>query len=114
MVRLLTKEEVDKLQPIFEKEFDADIPPTSQANVVGVFENDQLQGFIVCELMFRVGMVSIRTDKRNTSKSVKYLRALFRYLHQSIPRPSTVITVLDDDKYVETVKRNGIDRKSVV
>jgi hypothetical protein len=78
----------EALRPVFEGEFNSELPAENQANIIG----DE-RGFVVAEHILRVGMIYIKPDVRNTPKSHSFIREVVRFLLKKIPRGTSVICI---------------------
>jgi hypothetical protein len=107
MIRLLTTEEKLNLADVFMEEFENTLPPVN-ANVIGLFENDELIGFLVAETLLRVGMVWTKPEIRNTMQSALATKELAQYAYQSIPQGASAIVIASEKKFEPLLKRLGM------
>lgn len=93
ILKLLDDRERECLKPVFDKEFESEVPTAAQANILAAIEDGQIIGFIVGEVLIRAGMLWIHPKQRKTAKSARMVKALARETAQSIPKGASVITI---------------------
>jgi hypothetical protein len=90
VIRLLTSAERETLRPIYETEFNSELPPEQQANIVGVIENEKIEAFVTTEVLLRVGLLWVSPEAEKPSSLI---RDLTRHLIVSIPKGSSVVAL---------------------
>jgi ribosomal protein S18 acetylase RimI-like enzyme len=89
-VRLLSRDEVNTLEPIFSVEFEHDgLPRETEADVVGVFDGSDLAGFLVVERLFHIAQVYVAPEYRRRRAASE----MAAYVEQSIPEGRSAITI---------------------
>jgi len=106
LVHLLSNEERLSFKEVFENEFDSELPNARQANIVAYGNS----AFITTEVLLRAGLVWVDPSLRNTPKSASILKRLVQYLHQHIPKGSSVIGIATNPKEERLMQRMGMRR----
>jgi predicted GNAT family acetyltransferase len=97
MIKLLDGDEREGLRGVFETEFDSQLPPETQANIIAVIEDDELQAFATAETVIRTDMFWVSPPYRNTSKAAKLIRQLSRYLFKNVPLNCSVFIFAENE-----------------
>jgi hypothetical protein len=106
-LRLLTVDEKISLADVFITEFDNSAIPFD-ANVIGVFEDNEIIGFTVAETLLRVGLIWTKPKIRQTMKSAVIAKEMVNYAYKSIPQGASVIVISSDAKFEKLLTKLGM------
>jgi hypothetical protein len=91
MIDMLPKERWHELEEIFKVEFDAILPHQSSQIIADVDdETGEIKGFLVTELLIRVGQI----HKPGNSG-----RAMFQWMLERMPRDVAVIAIASSERF---------------
>lgn len=93
------------LTPIFGKVFDSEMPNPNHAEIVGCFDGERLEGFIVLERPVFIWEMYSRDAKNRGSVA----RRMIRWVRDSIPEKQAVGAGADDPRIQMLFKSLGMD-----
>lgn len=101
MIDMLPKERWGELKKIFETEFGAALPHLESAQIIADIddETDEINGFLVTEVMVRVGQIY---QPRNRG------RALFNWMLERMPKGAAVIAIASSPRFEGLCKLFGM------
>jgi hypothetical protein len=107
--KLLNGREREILRPVFEKEFNADLPEESQANILAIIEDGSVVAFLTSEVLIRVGMLWVH-PKRRGIEGAKAIGQLIRETHEAIPKGSSAVVIASEDRFNNIAEKLGMRR----
>jgi len=107
MIRLLA-EEREVLRPVFENEFQSEVPETSQANLTAwIDEQKNITAFAVSEVLIRLGL--LWTHPRHRGKEgAKNMKAVLEYIRESIPKGASVVVFSTESRFDRLCRKFGM------
>ncbi len=104
-VRKLKPAEWPQLTPIFDKVFDSEMPNPEHAEIVGCFDGERLEGFIVLERPVFIWEFYSRDEKNRGG----VVRKMLKYVRDSIPGKQAVGAGADEPRIQMLFKTLGMD-----
>lgn len=108
MIKLLNQHERQILKTVFEKGFDSVLPDEHQANIAAWVEGGSVKGFLMSEVLIRVGLLWTHPQVRNTAKGARIVKSLAAYTRDSIPQGASVIAIASDERYKPLFAKMGM------
>jgi len=97
---------------ICQKDFDCLPPHPNFGDVVAIIENEKIKAFMCREMLFHVGTVWVNEEDRGTTKGVKWLRDLMRYVILSLPPGSSAVVLDEMQKNQQLLEFLGFQKRS--
>lgn len=95
---------------IFEKEFDSEVPTGNQGDIIAVVEDGKVQAFIMAEQLIRAGLLWVAPENRNSTKAVKLMRELVRFIYMNAPIGSSVVAIDSDNEFSKILEKVGMHK----
>lgn len=108
MLELLDENARRVLFDIYDREFDAELPHSDQANILAVKNGDDIEAFVTAEVLIRADMWWVKEELRNTPKAAAHIRKMARYLLKTIPKGSSIITLAGCDTHRKIFEHLGM------
>jgi len=92
MIEMLPKERWPELKKIFEREFQSALPHQESAQIIAEIDEEtgEIKGFLVTEVLIRVGQIY---QPRNKG------RALFNWMLERMPKGAAVIAIASSRRF---------------
>jgi hypothetical protein len=102
-IDLLPKKRWSEIKETVEKLFDAELPDEQRANVIAATDDaGNVQGFIICEILIRVGQIYGGTDSENLPKQ------MIDYALNNIPKGSSVVVIASEERFESMCQKFGM------
>lgn len=96
------------IEEVFESEFDSDLPDEKVSDLIGVYEEGELVGFVLAEKIEMVGLIYVEPSRRNFSSQIA--RNLIRYLRDKIPDGVSVGAVASERRFEALYRSLGMQK----
>lgn len=104
----LKPEQFGRLKKIFEDDFDSDLPQPENSQIVGVYDEGKLQGFILVETVQVIGQIWVAPEKRNNSS--KIVQNMLNYIRAKVAPKSVVAAVASEPRFENLYKAFGMQK----
>lgn len=96
-IEILPEERWPELREIFAREFNSDLPHKGRSKIIAdIGENGEIQGFLVTEVLIRVGLVHSPGNKA---------KRMFSWLLRNMLPDSAVIAIASSERFDSLCKR---------
>lgn len=103
-INTIPKELYPELLPVFEREFDSDVPSLKYSKLLGAFDGQVLAGFLNLEWLLWFGQICIAPDYRGNGIA----RKLIHTAESQIPKGAGVITIASEERFERLYRRKGM------
>jgi hypothetical protein len=103
-IRPLTTEEREKIAPEFCELSNSDFPPDQHSIFWGIFEDDELQGYVLAENVLFLGQIRVFNEKQGA----KYAWGLVNHLRNDTPEDKRIAMVASEERFEPFFEHLGL------
>ncbi len=102
-IALLPFERWQEIAEPVEKLFDAELPAENKANIIAATDElGNIQGFLICESLIRLGQIYGGTDEENTPKK------MIDFVLSNIPKGASVVVIASEPRFENLCRSFGM------
>jgi hypothetical protein len=108
IVKKLKSEQFSRLKKVFEEEFASDLPEPQNSEILVVYEQGRMVGFMLAETIVMLGQIYVVPEKRKNSS--KIVKNLLDYCKMQIAPKNVVGAVASESRFENLYKAFGMEK----